>query len=195
MLFSLKIIIILMEAGVIFMILMLMLSYNMAIEVNVKSPPSTIAYPITPATTPTKVYYHGNNISKGYYYGEGFKLVNKEWVLVEKEGMIYLVFRPVKSSKPQNYILLLYCLPLKEFKEDSLTTSMIDITVDEFIKGLLGNDSKLAIGALNELERTFPLELKASIVINDKEVGIYHRIAYSAKEKMVVPNKGKGSSR
>ena len=166
-------------------VLIIMLGYNMAIGVNVK--PSSLTSTLTPATTPTKVYYHGDNISKGYYYCEGFKLVNNEWVLTEKEGIVYLVFRPVKPSKPQNYIILLYCLPLKEFKESMVARSMINIIEYKFTRGLLRNDSKLVLEALNELERSFPLELKASIVAGGKEVGVYHRIAYSAKEKMVVP--------
>ena len=169
----------------VFVVLIIMLGYNMAIGVNVKPSSSTSTYPITPA--PTKVYYHGDNISKGYYYGEGFKLVNNEWVLAEKEGTVYLVFRPVKPSKPQNYIILLYCLPLKEFKENIVARGMINIIEYKLTRGLLRNDSELVLEALNELEKSFPLELKASIVEGGKEVGVYHRIAYSAKEKMVVP--------
>jgi len=86
----------------------------MAISVNANPSPSTSTYSTT--FTPTKVFYHGDNISKGYYYGEGFKLINNEWVLMEKEGMVYLVFRPVKPSKPQNYIILLSVFPLKSSK-------------------------------------------------------------------------------
>ncbi len=168
-------------------VLMVMLGYNMAIGVNVK--PSSPTNTLTPATTPTKVYYHDDNISKGYYHGEGFKLVNNEWVLAKKEGIVYLVFRPIKPSKPQNYVLLLYCLPLREFKENPEAVDKFDIIEYKFTRGLLRNDSKLVLEALNELEKSFPLELKASIVAGGKEVGVYHKIAYSAKEKMAVPIK------
>jgi len=181
--------IILIETATVLVILILMLSLNYSVTIHANIETSSLTSTHTSTFVTGKIYYHGDNISKGYYYGEGFKLVNNEWVLVEREGMVYLVFRPIKPSKSQNYIILLYCLPLKTFKEDHLTTSMIEITVDKFIRGLLRNDSKLIIGALSELERTFPLELRASIVVNDKEVGIYHRIAYSAREKMVVPIK------
>ena len=173
--------------AIVLVVLVVMLGYNIAIGVNVKPSPNT--YSVTPAASPTKVYYHSDNISKGYYYGEGFKLVNKEWVLAGKEGIVYFVFRPVKPSKPQNYILLLHCLPLKEFKEDPMVTSMINIIEYKLITGLLRNDSELVLEALNELKKSFPPELKASIIANGKEVGIYYRIYYPAKEKMVVPIK------
>jgi len=72
--------------------------------------------------------------------------------------------------------------------------SMIDIIEYKLTRGLLRNDSELVLEALNELEKSFPLELKASIVAGDKEVGVYHRISYPAKEKMVVPIKIKAPS-
>ncbi|MCD6114416.1 MAG: hypothetical protein J7J78_03850 [Thermoprotei archaeon] len=137
-----------------------------------------------------KVYHHISNISMGYYYGEGFKHVNKEWVLAGKEGIIYFILKPRGPSKPQNYTMILYYMPYEKVG-DPLERSKIYRLLRDVSISLSENDYSLLQRKLAEIEKSFPPELKATIIKDGKELGLLYSFEYLAKEEKEIPIKVK----